>query len=1277
MKMKLVKRLTWGIWGIFAAAFIAGNCFAATYHTILCDGTTTEWQASDELMDTDSGDDLFITWSSTAIYISYVGCGFSGVDDDTGDGDFFIVIDTNPGSSWGSMTSVNWNNEGTHTLPFKADYSIGIDRDGNKGYHLWDGSGWVWQGWPAGWHSYIGWSGNNNTEIEIARTDIGNPNSIRILIWTQWESQYKVWSSFPKENPASQTGSETFTHYWRITSLVSGKNPNESYKFTSSTAPSAITDFFAVLDTGEGEIQLSWTAPGDDGTIGTATSYLIEYSTDNWNTLSEVSDFSPVPSPSASGTFEQLTVTGLSKGVTYYFRIKSLDEMSNVSDADFSTSPAKEIPPAAVTDLTSSGDYGKVNIFWTTPGDDGTSGVLSGKFEIRYSSTSTDLWADMTGSVEISTSVSPGVNVSCTVTGLIPLTSYYFYIKSYDERPNTSELSNKTTGFVLNSSPSSPYGFSQADLSSNSVSFNQWISTDVLKLSFSLSDPDTADRVKFNIVISSFSDFSFVFVNSTSTLLSQGTTQFITPLLVDGSWWWKVKAIDEHGAESFYSSATILAGEKHFGVDTAPPANVGCAKPVNNSFDLETSTSLTSLVAIDNFSGVYQYEIQVSTTSAFNGTGDQTSGWQSGNTFSPSLSGDTTYYWRVRVKDNVGNVSAYGASFSFVTASTPTAVQNFSGMAVSSYSINWFWDDASGEDGYRIINSTGGVLKTLSANTTFWLENSLTPNTSYYRTVVSYNVAGSSQSAPCVKFTLANPPISTVFSSVFSSSITITFQPNSNPAWTRWGIFLSTDSFASTSTLTNYSSNYTSTTYIASNLSSLTSYWFKVCAFNEDGIQTDFGLTISTLTLAPPLDETPPAVINDFSAQTGSREGEINLAWTSPGDDGTTGQVTSGEWRVDYSIYNKVWNVSEYRIKISTSFQPLTTHNLLLTGLTGGSTYYFRIWAADEVPNWSPVSNGATSYAQVDVTAPSVITDLSADSSDNKVYLAWTEPGDDGTKGVCSQFQIRYSTVGAITESNFSQGTKISVSPVQGGSGSRISETITGLTIGVRYWFAVKASDERGNYSVSNSPSVVVESDSTSPSAPSSFAAVSSSPGEVVISWTAPGDDGTTGTVSGYIVKYATYPITEANFNAAEEYAQNWEPVSGGSQESKTLDLTPAVTYYIAIKAYDENGNYSAISTVVVFVSISQATYLKKPVAAPNPATVEDGFVDLYFKINGEISNVSIKIYDLKGKEIFSVSNLSFACDGWTYYRWDFRDKSGDVVPSGIYLFRVQSRYNM
>jgi len=79
------------------------------------------------------------------------------------------------------------------------------------------------------------------------------------------------------------------------------------------------------------ETTLNWTAPGDDGDVGTASVYDIRYSTEliteeNWDSAIQ---FEGEPVPQIAGSSESFEVE-LGSG-TYYIAIKTADEVPNWS----------------------------------------------------------------------------------------------------------------------------------------------------------------------------------------------------------------------------------------------------------------------------------------------------------------------------------------------------------------------------------------------------------------------------------------------------------------------------------------------------------------------------------------------------------------------------------------------------------------------------------------------------------------------------------------------------------------------------------------------------------------------------------------------------------------------------------------------------------------------------------------------------------------------------------------------------------------------------------
>lgn len=108
------------------------------------------------------------------------------------------------------------------------------------------------------------------------------------------------------------------------------------------------------------------------------------------------------------------------------------------------------------------------------------------------------------------------------------------------------------------------------------------------------------------------------------------------------------------------------------------------------------------------------------------------------------------------------------------------------------------------------------------------------------------------------------------------------------------------------------------------------------------------------------------------------------------------------------------------------------------------------------------MSTDIVSAICVDTLAPGTITNLSVTQSaqGGQLDLAWTAPGDDPTIGACSAYLIRYSTVEAVTEINWSTVTVYANNISPRSAGQTETASITGLVAGTTYWFAVKTLDE-------------------------------------------------------------------------------------------------------------------------------------------------------------------------------------------------------------------------
>ncbi len=84
-----------------------------------------------------------------------------------------------------------------------------------------------------------------------------------------------------------------------------------------------------------GQINLTWTAPGDDGNQGgEVVAYEIRYSQSGLNESSwgQAELFPYPPVPQAPGITQYCAVTGLEAGFSYYLGVKSYDDAGNISD---------------------------------------------------------------------------------------------------------------------------------------------------------------------------------------------------------------------------------------------------------------------------------------------------------------------------------------------------------------------------------------------------------------------------------------------------------------------------------------------------------------------------------------------------------------------------------------------------------------------------------------------------------------------------------------------------------------------------------------------------------------------------------------------------------------------------------------------------------------------------------------------------------------------------------------------------------------------------------
>lgn len=779
------------------------------------------------------------------------------------------------------------------------------------------------------------------------------------------------------------------------------------------TIPPASVTNLALLSAADSSLTITWTAPGDDGSSGVAAAYAIRHATSYDSSATWFDDIATavaatLPTPAAAGETESLPITHLLPETTYYIALKAIDEAANwsaLSNILVATTTAEQIAPAAIADLaTASVTDSSITLTWTAPGDDGSEGQASA-YDLRLNDVliSEAAWDSATALTGLPAPALSGTTESFTVTGLAPATTYYFAIKSADEVPNWSPLSNALSATTAALPQEEIPPSDVIDLAGGSV-------TDQSVMLSWTAPGDDGDEGQA-------STYDLRYATATITLTSWDSATVVTGLPAPSAAGepesFAVVGLDQ---ETTYYFALRTADEvpNWSGLSNIVEITT-LPEQISPAFieDLSVGTVTTTSVALnwtapgdDGTQGqASEYDIRYATSeidadSWYEATevADEPTPALAGSAESYTVSGlsaGTLYYFAVKAADEVPNWSKISNVVSATTASpdttAPATITDITTYGITHASVGLTWTAPGDDDDEGQASAYDIRYDTAAITSETW--ESATP--------------------------LATPP--TPSAAGAADSVTV------------------------------------------SGLAASTAYYFAIKTADE---AANWSAVSTNATATTTAEEDPPADIADL-ATGATTDSFIVLTWTAPGDDGSQGQASSYDIRyATAAITTGTWESAIQATGEPTPATAGSAESFTVTGLAPATTYHFAVKTADEVPNWSGLSNGASATTEIcDETAPAEIGDLATGAiTYATVALTWTAPGDDGSAGQATSYDLRYAT-STISAGNWAAATQVSGLPAPAAAGSVEAFTVTGLTAGSTYYFALKSADEVPNWS--------------------------------------------------------------------------------------------------------------------------------------------------------------------------------------------------------------------
>lgn len=346
------------------------------------------------------------------------------------------------------------------------------------------------------------------------------------------------------------------------------------------------------------------------------------------------------------------------------------------------------------------------------------------------------------------------------------------------------------------------------------------------------------------------------------------------------------------------------------------------------------------------------------------------------------------------------------------------------------------------------------------------------------------------------------------------------------------------------------------------------------------------------------------------------------------------------------------------------------TSDLFISGsenaLSAGKTYYWHVRSKlGETGTWTAFSAAAefkvVADAAVKPLKPIICSPWPGEQiSTTAATLQWFLPG--SSEGLKFRVEVYYSSFSPdnllTTVNNLSE----------------MTTTVSDLTPGATYAWVVYSYEDGNESNISDHSTVATFT--VNPGTSSSMVPLTGSPVKgvkiltvsPVLSWFVP--------ASSSSLKY------EIQYSLNKDMS-NAQSVTGIESTYKALSgLTAGSKYYWRVRSFNTEGKSSEFSSVESFVAASVTGVENNNSVIPAKYEVAQNYPNPFnpstaIRVSLPMASyVTVRVYNMLGQEVKTLLNSQVAAGEHTLI-WHGEDNSGNILPSGSYIYRVTARENV